>query len=609
MHTAVLDRPNLQSGRLKATFFRFREQQMQADGKAMTDRDREIAETFFEVAVSARQAVATNQSSPFMQVIPNDTGTAKTSLGCAFIAAAATIDPDFAAAYFAPTVLLAMEAQNRIEALLGPNSTTLWSIYHDPNRDEQQTREALGTLPHRLHWKKELPNSRIVILTTAKLKQEAKDGKNTGCLRYQGRKRNIVFIDEFPDLLDIYRVTSTQVHDLFDRLAAHDPLHPWLPVLMKAIDRMIPVMQTTGQRHLPVTVLDARDSQVFGEGILALLMRLADPALSTEARRKQTEPWQEAIDFLKAAAQGQVFYSRGGQHHYFYGYQRYLDTSYPGYVVLDATADIHAVLMLDPGVQIHPGKRLHYGQLKPYAIFHPEEFKDMRKLTDAGTRRYSHWIRDTVINNTQPGEEILVIAHKKVLEMELFAGSKDPAAPLDWDGRKVNTQHWGAGIGTNRFAHKTHVFLFGDFHLPQSAAIAYVHGWSGAPLTEAGLRLAQGADQKDGRCMPSGVYGRVLDGHELRWIKQLAMRGNARNAYVLGHCAPMKLYLSADLRLWAPRRPDLFPGIDWIEVANQDIQAHQPTGRDGLRCLLLISKKRNLDRMRSRWKRGSRAGT
>ena len=50
-------------------------------------------------------------------------------------------------------------------------------------------------------------------------------------------------------------------------------------------------------------------------------------------------------------------------------------------------------------------------------------------------------------------------------------------------GRKINTLHWGVGIGSNKYKDKGVVFTFSEFHKPRRDAIAHAYAWSGKPST------------------------------------------------------------------------------------------------------------------------------
>jgi hypothetical protein len=181
-----------------------------------------------------------------------------------------------------------------------------------------------------------------------------------------------------------------------------------------------------------------------------------------------------------------------------------------------------------------------------------------------------------------------------VLAQELIGiASEDPEKPMDWEGRKVNTQHWGTGIGSNKFRDKTHVFMFGLFYLPGSAIIAQTHGWSEQPLSMETLKLAESVPYAGELYAPKGDYRQVHHGNVLRWVKQLAMRGAGRIVDGEGKCLPMKLFLTMELEMLIPNMRRLFP------QAPMPISAERPSylvtetmqGRQALLHLAMQSKR------------------
>lgn len=178
--------------------------------------------------------------------------------------------------------------------------------------------------------------------------------------------------------------------------------------------------------------------------------------------------------------------------------------------------------------------------------------------------------------------------------MELLGiTSNDPECPTDWQGRTVNTQNWGAGVGSNLFRRKTHVFMFGSFYLPGSATIAQTHGWSQQPLSVHKLALAANVRSAGDLYAPRGDYRRVHDGNVLRWVKQLAMRGKARTVDDGGKCGAMKLFLTMELEMLVPNMHRLFPGSLMPEPAKPPAYlAKEPLqGRQALLRLAMSSKR------------------
>ena len=147
-----------------------------------------------------------SRTSSSMRAVALSTGTGKTLGSCAFIAAAYLQVPEFTAAYIVPTIPVAVEVQENIERLLnGRKATTLWSSLHKHEGvDPADAMQRLGHVPKRLvNRVDDLTNSRIIIVTQKAWENEMKAGRDMGIRFYQGQRRDILFVDEHPDLINI----------------------------------------------------------------------------------------------------------------------------------------------------------------------------------------------------------------------------------------------------------------------------------------------------------------------------------------------------------------------------------------------------------------------
>jgi hypothetical protein len=127
--------------------------------------------------------------------------------------------------------------------------------------------------------------------------------------------------------------------------------------------------------------------------------------------------------------------------------------------------------------------------------------------------------------------------------------------PFAWnmDGREMAvTWYGGYGIGANDWKEADVVLLFDDFHLPKRAQIATLQGLKGHTANEGFFGDSTGVSQKE--------LEQLSDGHVLRWLKQMAMRGRGRVLDGQGVGAPQKLVLTGDLVRLVKHRSALFPG-------------------------------------------------
>ncbi len=579
---------------LESKYIKTRQEQMAMYGRPFTEMDKKASDTIFNAALQAIENVRTGSRHTCMQAVSLATGLGKSTSAYALVATFAQQDPRFTAAYVVPTVKMAIEAQQGIEAILGPYSTTLWSSYHKHKGvDSKKAEEELGFLPDRLVNKLQLLTARIVIVTHGQLLHEMRTGQEQGTLKCEGKPRSIVFIDEHPDFVQILETTPMQMQAFHDRLVIENNKHPWLPVIAEVVSKMSAIQRTDGQRYETKELLAAEEGKVF-EGDSGLsLWDLTDEEMADNVRHRQRKEMQDALAFLIAASKGNSFYSR--LDYAFFSYQLHFNTEYAGFVLLDATSDITGLVSLHPKVKTVDVPDVSYERLELFHIDLPGKFKHIRDVIKvcATGREYGALIYQTILANSAEGDEVLVVVHKDVLTQELIESSEDPNTPLNWGGRRVNTQNWGAGVGLNKFKHKTHVFLFGEYHLPRNTTICQSHGWSKKPITNERLRLAEGVRKSEDMYQPQGDYLKPHEGHILRWMKQLAMRGTARQVDAEGKCLSMKLYTTMALTRLIPNLNRLFPN------AQMPVSANNPNcnpekkigGRKALLRLLMNTKK------------------
>jgi hypothetical protein len=575
---------------LHTRFLEIRSKQAESFRKVETKLDQVVTEVIYAATCNAMSNVASGDNRVYMQAVSLGTGMGKTTSACAILAAAALTDPHFSAAYVVPTARIGEEVQQIIEASLGQGSVYLWTSYHDKNSRIEVGRivEALGHLPARQTMKDGLPMERIVIVTHETLKNEAKHGHEYGVTTYKGRPRNVVFIDESPSVLDIYHTTAEELQGLHHDCSGRNELKFVLPTISTVVARMSEVMEADGYGYLTADLISAAEFEVFSRITTDDIRQLTDDDLSDELRADEGAVVRNLLMFLKAASHGNVFYSKKDRT--FFSYQLHLCKTYPGYVLLDATSDLEGLVKLDTGIRSIPVPSASYENLEIYSLDMPKRFNNKIEVTKSRElgRAYAKYIKDMVCANADQESDVLIVLPKILLDQELIEAANNPHEPLNWNGIKVNTQHWGAGVGSNKFRNKSHVFLFGDHVLGRSVTIARAHGWSGVTVDNRVLKDAVERRTTGKRYRPKGMYGSCHDGFQLRWTKQLAMRGTARKIDGEGRANAMKLFTTMSRDLLLDVYSELFPGAPLPKPAQEgvDVLREETKGRQGLKTLL-----------------------
>jgi hypothetical protein len=148
--------------------------------------------------------------------------------------------------------------------------------------------------------------------------------------------------------------------------------------------------------------------------------------------------------------------------------------------------------------------------------------------------------------------------------------------PFTWNfnGRHLAVTWWGGyGIGVNDWKDAEYVFEFGEHILPNRTMFAMVQGLRGDTATSGIL-----ASNKSTNRRPKEVQ-LAIEGHLLRHIKQMGMRGRARSFDPEGTCGEQVLVLTCEFERLLIHADQLFPGATlskWGRTQEQFESLTQP---------------------------------
>lgn len=583
---------------LHASFNAMRECQATLRGHPLTAVDRAVGAVIFETATEAASDTAAGCTETPIRAVGIMTGGGKSTSAWAFVAAAYQTDPAFSCAFLVPTVRAAIEAQEGIEALLGAGTVCAWNWATKHNRDDRKARAEFGDrLPAATFDRSEIPSSRIVVLTHEYWKRELVDGRDYGVRRCRGRLRDLVFIDESPDIVSTFSARPGDIQNFHDHLSAQHPDHAWLPVLRNVVARMNAKIGDTSADYATAALIRSSEGEAFAQPDYSTLLNLTDPALSREARNVHVASFGDLCRFLYAASFGAVFYSAHDQH--FHAFRLDGDPKGPGLVLLDATADWSDLVLFGRARRV-PVPQADYSRLELRHLDQPKRFQRVDQVIRDrhSASAYADWMKDAVLANTEPGDDVLIVAHKPALSWLAPKGDRRKYPTLTWAGRTVDLEHFGGGVGLNCWRRKNVVVIFGEFVKPRWATVATVHAFTGRAPTGRDLQGATSAKGADGYTPKGETYASAQEAHVLRWSKQLAMRGAARNLDGDGRCQPMRLVVSMGYEKLVRNLGRLFPGcpmprpaVDPAKRTTGERKDEKGTGRDGLVRLLIDRSK------------------
>jgi hypothetical protein len=301
------------------------------------------------------------------------------------------------------------------------------------------------------------------------------------------------------------------------------------------------------------------------------------PAAERLAKSASNIPGVDKVfAFAKALVVGRGCVATSGALAHFFGYeeQRVIDRS-AGTILLDATADIDGISSIVPWRVETETPKAAYDNLE---IIHVPQHTKKRLSeylkTASNQRAYVDWMVETIKQHMQPGEKGLVICKKSLFDAERvpqwdqgdprFQQPKSYTEEYAWDieGRKLCATHWGTGIGSNAWRDAGVVFLFDEFFVPRRISVATTQGYRGDKVNEGDLGAMRTLNSK-----AKGV-DTIADGHALRWMKQLALRGSARIYDENGVCGKQRLVVGSDLKRFMLNASKLFPGAKITTVGD-----------------------------------------
>jgi hypothetical protein len=231
-------------------------------------------------------------------------------------------------------------------------------------------------------------------------------------------------------------------------------------------------------------------------------------------------------------------------------------------ILLDATADIDKVSDLCSWRSHVPVPSVRYDRLH---VIHAEHYT-RENLTeffrrDSNRRRYVEDAKKLILDLMPQGECGLIVCKKRLVDDGLFpeeatrrTGDDEPF-PWNFEGRHLALTWWGGhGIGANDWRKATFVIQLGEHVLPRRTTFATVQGLRDHTATMGMLSTTKSANSK-----PIEVQ-MAHEGHLLRFMKQMGMRGRARAFARDGICGHQVLVLTCEFERLLVNADLLFPG-------------------------------------------------
>ena len=325
----------MSSNPLPLLFAETLQQQATRQGRRPSPINRAVSDIVFSAGMMALDDTRSGKQSKTFKVVSAPTGSGKTNSVLAFIIAAAKHDPEFTCGLIVEEIVHAEENYRALCEELSPDVVGVWSSYHDPRSHREVDFDKYGFKPTMTHLD-EMPSKRVVVFTHAKWQSEMSSGKDFGVRKCNGKLRDVLFIDEQPDAIQIMEMIPADIYLVRDEVQRCDPEHEWVAPLTAVAERMSEAFGTKGLEHDPVQLIECLDAYDFTED-KALAFWRSHHGLQDSAR------FIEGIKFLQACSLGYCFLSRQAPR----SFVAYLPAFKPesNQVILDATADLSGLYL------------------------------------------------------------------------------------------------------------------------------------------------------------------------------------------------------------------------------------------------------------------------
>ncbi len=502
------------------------------------------------------------------------TGSGKSLGACALIAHLSPAP----CAFVIKTVEEAEKVYRHLSKLL-PGRVAVYSSLHknnaSPTLTEEKFRE-LGLRVARRFTETEFKEAQVVVTTHERWKQEIEKGTDLGVRLYKGRLRELVIVDEDPSLERVYVCQPEHVSKLASVFAdtvlssesrsyGFTTSHHAAAPLLTIHDRMRSIKDNaSGKTLYPADLVTSEDAAV----ILGLQYVDVAARMSHVSQDKRTfvadELWS-TVEFLKAASQGRVFYSRSATDAAFYAYELMLPPQ-PRTLVLDGTADLNGMYAVGSHVIVTQSERPKYKDVELALVNPPAEFvgkmnKDKLLKSRRNLVPYMKWFLSFLLENTSEGESVLVYAKQVLLSYDIHKDAEFDESQSDnpnyseLKGRKIHWCHFGRGRGSNQWEHCTAYFRLGEWHMRKSALLASIGSTTGKTFTDSELSALSSGRTQD------AMLRLAQETHLVTSSKQDAARICIRHLADDGTAQAAHVYLvDCDKSLMLEYRDRMFPG-------------------------------------------------
>ena len=509
-----------------------------------------------------------------MHVLASAPGSGKSTLAKAFAVALTRVNErrsyPLGCVFLVHHIATAETVYQELSALL-PGKVAVFSTKHDADNPQSQSYSSLFSVA-------DLDKRPVLVVT-----HEFYMGIRGDYARYYTKgdlrfPRVVTFIDERANEIAVYDLDPLGLEGVLKYIQGDSYAPRELLESAVVLERFIKDKRY-GERKIETPADDRDRWEATAKAITYFRNEEAARYIRAASVRKPRLDFAALFGFANALLDERAFISRhnkGMNSTNFVGYDRALPRI-AGMVLLDATADIDGITAICPWRKHAETPLERYDRLEIIHVPSIARGNTRRWLWERGNLQvYADHIRDLILRYVAPGQKALVICIKEIVSADNIKDWSEHMVPFlnrtvpedtnastgdtefrqgfAWflDGRQVVVTWFGGyGIGANVWRDADVVFVCDDFYLPQRAIKATLQGLKGHKATEGFLA--------DPNATWSDELEYLRDGHILRWMKQMALRGKAREMDEEGICGPQKLVITGDLIRLLAHKPKVFP--------------------------------------------------
>ena len=534
-------------------------------GQLTTGINGDVGRSILEGGVRALADVPDDQEARQF-VVAAPPGTGKTSHAIALMAATVrTADKDdlskpFGCLFVVDQIKKADDMYRQINELL-PGHVAVWTSDHDVNSINPTT----YVHPERRFDVDQLEQHAIAVVTQAFLRGPRGD-KARQVIRGNHRvPRALTIFDEQTKEVEVYDIKPSQAEAVREAIESDRRFSD----LKSKLDPLIEFLRAQSKKTGNSIDTPNDDPEVWRVARELGWFAGEDAEQFVLTNGRHIEYLEEVFGFAAQMYRNYAFIFRRGGGDMGSNFVAYVPAPSPdgNSILLDATADVDGVSELVPWRTHIAVPRVRYDNLHiVHAYDHTRENLN-EFLKHAGNRRkYAEHIEKLILDVMQPGARGLIVCKKRLVDDRAFLraatnreapsiGDQSNRFPWEFEGRHLAVTWWGDhGIGANDWKDADYVFEFGEHFLPTRTMFATVQGLRGDTATKGVL-----GETKSTNITPDEVH-LATQGHLLRFLKQLGMRGRARKFDSSGICGKQVLVLTCDFERLLVHADQLFPG-------------------------------------------------